>query len=301
MVELRHLTYFRMVAELGSIAKAAAALHMTQPTLSRQMAQLERSVGYELLQRGPRGASLTRAGEGLRTHVGTIMRQVDRIPEVLRVASEGEQVVNLGVPSGVPSSWFTRCRQMLAVEAPHVRLSLHEATSDEQRRLLQTGVIDLGLLHTEPGELHARHVLRQRFGCAVRDAAVLVDREVARLADLAGYTVMAHSAAETPSEEPLLRTMASVNHIDIHWMFRKFSEHCQLIAETSGADVVLLSEASAAKNLPLWRWIPFASSEPLSVVVTWAAWVDETIPGLQQVVDVMRAVEDVVDPRGRLA
>lgn len=288
MVELRHLTYFRTVAELGSIAKAAAALHMTQPTLSRQIAQLERTVGYELLTRGPQGASLTPAGAGLRDHIQAILLQMDRIPDVLKAHSEREQVLNVGIPPGIPRQWFSRCRELLAASSPPVRMSLHEATSDEQRQLLQAGLIDLGLLHAEPAELKSAAVLSQQFGCAVRDASILAGREVARLTDFEGLTVMAHSAHETPGEELRLRTAAAVAGVDIHWMFRRFSEHSGLIAETSGADVVLLSEASAAKNFPLWRWLPFAPTEANAVIVTWAAWAYETVPGLDRAVDAMR-------------
>lgn len=286
MVELRHLRYFGTVAELGSIAKAAAALHLTQPTLSRQIAQLERVVGYELLHRGPQGTSLTPAGEGLRSHLTAILLQVDRIPEVLRAHSEGERVVHVGIPAGVPRAWFSSCRELLSMSTRRVRISLQEATSEEQRRLLQANLIDVGLLHAEPAELSSLIVLRQPFGCAVRDATVLTEREVARFADLDGLTVMAHS--ERAGEELRLRTAAAVAGADINWLFRRFSEHSGLIAETSGADVVLLSEASAAKNFPAWRWVPFAESETNAVVVTWAAWTDPTVPGVDQVVEAMR-------------
>src|SRR5687767_10559135 len=64
-VDLRQLTCFERVAELGSMSRAAEALHLVQPAISQQIATLEREVGLRLFHRGPRGVRLTEAGEAL--------------------------------------------------------------------------------------------------------------------------------------------------------------------------------------------------------------------------------------------
>ncbi|MEV0070877.1 MULTISPECIES: LysR family transcriptional regulator [unclassified Amycolatopsis] len=293
MVELRHLEYFRTVAELGSIAKAATALHMTQPTLSRQIAQLERNLGYRLFQRSARGAALTPAGEGLRAHVGAIFVQVDRIPEVLEAAERAERLVRLGIPPGLPHRWFEMFRGALAEAAPSVKLSLHEATTDEQRQLVLGGLVDIGLLHVDPPELHSSLVVLQRFGCAVRDSSRFEGRRTMTLRDLEGMRVLAHSAQDNPGEEVRLRASVEAEDVKITWLFRRFSEHSSLIAETAGADAVLVGETSARRHFPGWRWIPLDPADEVNALVrTWAVWVDLDRPGVRECLDAMAVVAD---------
>jgi DNA-binding transcriptional LysR family regulator len=289
MIELRHLAYFRAVAEHGSIAKAAAALHMTQPTLSRQIAQLEREVGHRLLRRTSRGTSLTGAGEGLAEHVATIFVQVDRIPDVLASHEQAQRLVHLGIPPGIPELWFEGFRGALAAAAPHLRLRPHEATSEEQRQLLRRGLIDVGLLHLDPPELHAALVLAHSFGCAVRHPSKVAAGSSVTLEDLDGLRVMAHSSHESPGQEARLRAAAEIQGLHIVWLFRQFSEHAALIAETSDADVVLLGEPSARKYFPSWPWLPLNPSDSVNATVhTWAAWADQDLPHLEQILDAMR-------------
>ncbi|WP_190814406.1 LysR family transcriptional regulator [Saccharopolyspora pogona] len=239
MVELRHLVYFRTVAQLGSIAKAATALHMTQPTLSRQIAQLERTLGHQLLRRTSHGTSLTPAGESLRTHVGAILELTDRIPEVLHRAERGTRAIHIGMPPGVPREWFEALQTALRDARPDLRISLREATSEKQRVLLQQGVINIGLLHTEPRELQSVQVFSQRFGCAVREASRFGERRSVMLEDLAGLRVMAHSVQESPGKETRLRAAAEARGVQIDWAFRGYWEHAELVADSAEADVVL--------------------------------------------------------------
>lgn len=293
MVELRHLVYFRTVAQLGSIAKAAGALHMTQPTLSRQITQLERTLGYQLLDRTSRGTSLTPAGEGLRKHVGTILDLTDRIPDVLRSAECGDRIVHIGIPPGLPHEWFEAFQTAMRETAPNVRISVREATSDEQRSLLQTAVIDVGLIHTEPRELQSVPVFIQRFGCAVRDPSLFADRRSVTLDDLGGLRVMAHSAQESPGEEARLRATAQAREARIDWTFRRFSEHGELVANSAQADAVLISASSSRRHFPDWRWIPLDRSDDVnSLVSTWAAWADPDLFDLAECLAAMHRASE---------
>ena len=288
MIELRHLAYFRSVAELGSIARAATALHMTQPTLSRQIAQLERNVGYQLLRRTPRGTSLTPAGEGLREHVGAIFTQIDRIPEVLSTFDAAERLIRVGIPPGIPQSWFETLLRELGKSVPQLKLSLHESTSEEQRKLLQAGLLDVGVLHLDPPELSSALVLIQRFGCVVRPESALASLSSVRLADLDGLRVMAHSAQENHGQEVRLRAAAETSGLRIAWVFRSFAEHSELIAHSSGVDAVLLGEASARRHFAAWQWIPLDESDEVNALMrTWAAWKDPDLYGLGECLDAM--------------
>src|SRR4030081_1992986 len=81
-MELRHLRYFVAVAEEGSLTVAAQKrLHTAQPSLSRQIHDLELELGVQLLIRGPRGIELTAAGRGFLDHARVALLQVDSAGE----------------------------------------------------------------------------------------------------------------------------------------------------------------------------------------------------------------------------
>ncbi len=269
MLELRQLGYFRAVADYGSIARAAVALHITQPTLSRQIAQLEKTLGYPLFRRTARGTELTAVGEALREYLLSVFELVERIPEVLQATSAGGHLVRLGVPSGIPLGWVERCLATVETAAPEVRFAIIESTSEEQRSMLLAGLLDLAMVHVEPPELHAEPLFRQRLGCAYRTDTFPRERTEIDVTDLAGLRVMAHS---TKGEEVSLRAAAAATGTEVDWLFRAFSEYSELIAKSSNVDAVLIGSASAKKWFPLWPWIPLDAAHPGHWMTTWAAW-----------------------------
>ncbi|MCZ2804913.1 LysR family transcriptional regulator [Modestobacter sp. VKM Ac-2983] len=274
-MELRHLTYFARVAEAGSVSGAAAMLHMTQPSLSRQIADLERELGHRLFERTADGMVLTAAGRGLHEHVAVVFAQLERIPEVVRTFGAGQEIVRLGLPPGVPHEWFLAVIAALEASLPHVALSLVEASSDEQQNLLRNGLIDVGLLHVQPPDLGCAPVLTQELGVAVPPDSPLGDRPSIRFSDLDGRRVMAHASGEITSEEARLRSASAAAGVHTHWMFRRFSVHSELIAVSSKVEAALMTEASARRNLSGWRWVPFMERDATGrdlAVVTWAAW-----------------------------
>src|SRR5258707_13433518 len=98
-MELRHLRYFVAVAEEGSLTNAAERrLHTAQPSLSRQIRDLELEVGVPLLERGARGIALTAAGRTFLDHVRLALPQVGGAGEAARRGGQPEEA---GLPSGL--------------------------------------------------------------------------------------------------------------------------------------------------------------------------------------------------------
>ncbi|GAB2753830.1 LysR family transcriptional regulator [Sinomonas soli] len=291
-MELRSLHYFSTVAELGSISRAAVALHLTQPSLSRQLAALERELGHELFTRTSRGAQLTPAGRGLHGHLRVVFAEVDRIPEVLRTASESKELVRVGLPPGVPHGWLSAVVRRAQEAIPQADISLHEASSDEQRLMLKDGRLEIGLLHLAPPEYPAERVLTQRIGVALPPDSPLASRPSIRFADLAGLRVMAHANGEVAGEETRLRAASKAAGVTTDWIFRRFSQHSELIAMSSRADAALMTEASATHNMPSWRWVEVkevdAEGHPLTVE-TWAATSSSGHPYVQRFIELLRA------------
>lgn len=274
-MELRHLTYFSTVAELGSVSKAAAALHITQPSLSRQIADLERELRHKLFDRTSRGVVLTPAGAGLHSHLEVLFSQVERIPEILRTFSQQKELVRVGLPPGLPHPWFLNVLRQAETAIPQASISLQEASSDEQRQMLRHGLLDVGLMHLDPPEFPSVRVLTQEIGVAVPPQSPLVGMASVQFAHLEGQKVMAHASGEIASEEARLRSASIAAGVWTDWVFRGFSQHSELIAVSTGVDAALMTHASAARHLPSWSWIPLlerdASGRALAVE-TWAAW-----------------------------
>src|ERR1700738_5367660 len=106
-MELRHLRYFVAVAEEGSVTFAAERrLHTAQPSLSRQMRDLEMEVGAQLLVRSVRGTELTAAGRAFLDHARLALSQVEAAGEAARRAAHpGAGAVALGFLSGGGAGW----------------------------------------------------------------------------------------------------------------------------------------------------------------------------------------------------
>jgi DNA-binding transcriptional LysR family regulator len=82
-LQLRHLRYFVKIVEAGSFSRAAATIHVAQPGLSQQIAELEEELGVALLQRHARGISPTAAGEVLYREAVVILRQIEQLPGIV--------------------------------------------------------------------------------------------------------------------------------------------------------------------------------------------------------------------------
>src|SRR5471030_1677523 len=121
-MELRHLRYFIAVAEEGSLSHAAERrLHTAQPSLSRQIRDLELEVGVKLLERRARGVSLTPAGGGFLDHARLALMQIDVACEAARRTVEPEKPeFVVGFLPGQEVVWLSETLRILREEAPEV-------------------------------------------------------------------------------------------------------------------------------------------------------------------------------------
>src|ERR1700733_8412827 len=96
-MQFRQLRYFVKIVDAGSFSRAASVVHVAQPALSQQVAELEERVGVMLLQRSARGVRPAAAGEILYTEASAILHQLDQLPNAIRPDSgEPEGIVSLG-------------------------------------------------------------------------------------------------------------------------------------------------------------------------------------------------------------
>ena len=165
-MELRHLRYFVAVADELSFRGAARHLHVAQPSLGRQIRDLEDEVGERLLDRDRRQVSLTDAGRVLLGEARIVLAAAEHALQAARDAARGDRgVLRIGNIGRLSSSFLARGFAIFREQHPRVEIELVELQADEQRDALRRGIIDVGLHPQELGAVHesdlsARSVLR---------------------------------------------------------------------------------------------------------------------------------------------
>jgi LysR family hca operon transcriptional activator len=150
-MELRHLRYFIAVAEEGSLTHAAERrLHTAQPSLIRQIRDLELEVGVQLLERGARGIELTAAGRVFLDYARLALLQVEAAGEAARrVAVPGKTSFVLGFLTGHEVMWLPEALRILREELPSIEITLSSQSSPELAGALMRGKVDAAFLRRE--------------------------------------------------------------------------------------------------------------------------------------------------------
>ncbi len=151
-VELRHLRYFTAVLEHESIGRAAEALEITQPALSRQIRDLEEDVGATLVTRTTRGVAPTLAGESLRSDARRILSAADRIAsEAQRAVRGASGRVVVGVAASA-MAWdvLTRAVATISTTRPSTEVSVEDVPTPRQGARLREARLDVAIGHRFP-------------------------------------------------------------------------------------------------------------------------------------------------------
>jgi LysR family hca operon transcriptional activator len=150
-MELRHLRYFIAVAEEGSLTNAAERrLHTAQPSLSRQIRDLEMEVGVKLLERGARGIELTAAGRTFLDHARLALLQVEAAGEAARRAAQPQKTAfTIGFLTGHEMVWLPDALRILQEEQPDIEITLASQSSPDLAGGLMRGKLDVALLRRE--------------------------------------------------------------------------------------------------------------------------------------------------------
>jgi LysR family transcriptional regulator, hca operon transcriptional activator len=203
LMELRHLRYFVAVAEEGSLTLAAQKrLHTAQPSLSRQIHDLELELGVRLLNRGPRGVELTAAGRVFLDHARVALLQVEAAGEAARRAAQPARTsFALGFLTGYEMDWLPAVMEMLRAELPSAEVTIHSQDSPDLAAGLMRGKIDLAFLRPEKQAPGLKFRLLRKDPLIVlmpRDHA-LAARSSVRPQDIAGESYIGVSATRAPT------------------------------------------------------------------------------------------------------
>jgi LysR family hca operon transcriptional activator len=191
-MELRHLRYFVAVAEAGSLTVAAEQrLHTSQPSLSRQIRDLEDEVGARLLIRRARGIELTPAGRAFLDHARSVLSQVEAAAEAARrVAHPAKPCFAMGFLTGHELTWMPEALRILRDELPNIDVMISSQYSPLLADGLSKGKIDAAFLRREKGVpgLAFRLLVKEPLMVILPSDHHLAARQVINPGDLVGET-----------------------------------------------------------------------------------------------------------------
>src|ERR1700730_10756499 len=146
-MELRHLRYFVAAIEEGSLTTAAALrLHTSQPSLSRQIRDLEYEVGIELLSRSVHGVELTAAGKAFLDHARLALAQVDAAVEAARSAAQpAKKTFAIGFQTGHEMNWLGKAMHVVRDEAKNPPRQISADLSPDLAEALARGPLRVAL------------------------------------------------------------------------------------------------------------------------------------------------------------
>jgi len=196
-MELRHLRYFVAVAEEGSLTVAAERrLHTAQPSLSRQIRDLEYEVGAQLMIRSAHGIELTAAGRAFLDHARLALAQVDAAREAARRAAQPAKLsFALGFLTGKEIDWLPEAIRLLRDELPHIEITVSSQYSPDLAEALVRGKLDAAFLRreTRPTDLMFKVVATEPFVVVLPSDHRLASYEAINPHDMVGETFIAVS------------------------------------------------------------------------------------------------------------
>jgi LysR family hca operon transcriptional activator len=189
-LELRHLRYFLAVAEEGSLTVAAEKrLHTSQPSLSRQIRDLEYEVGVSLLTRSVHGVELTPAGKAFLDHARLALTQVEAAREAARRAAQPEKPgLALGFLTGQEMDWLPEAMHILRDELPNIDVTITSGYSPNLADDLTRGKLDLAFMRREAdaADLVFKTMTQEPLMVVLPSDSALAARESIAVAEIAG-------------------------------------------------------------------------------------------------------------------
>ena len=259
-MELRHLRYFVAVAEEGSLTVAAERrLHTAQPSLSRQIRDLEYEVGAALLRRGARGVELTRAGRAFLDHARLALAQAEAAIAAARRADQpAKPSFALGFLTFLEMDWLPKAMNVLRDELPSIDVTISSDHSPNLAGALARGKLDLAFMRPEPQmpNLEYKVVATQPLVVVLRRDHRLAGQAAIALKELAGEMYLGISDT-APTLRAVIETYLERSGVDLRPAQRldNLAMAMSMVASTKG---IALLPAHAESFLP-----PSVTSRPL--------------------------------------
>lgn len=194
-MELRVLRYFQMVAKEENITRAAQLLHVTQPTLSRQLMQLEDELGTKLFKRKNHSIFLTEDGMRLKKRCKDILELADQIDREFAGKQDGgiSGKITIGSAETKSIADIAKVMEKFQEDNPLVQYEIYTANADDVKEKIENGTVDVGVL-SEPVDISKFNFIRmnkkERWGILTRNDSDLAGKEYIEPKDLTGIPLI---------------------------------------------------------------------------------------------------------------
>ena len=270
-MELRTLRYFLTVAEEENITHAADILHITQPTLSRQMMDLEKELGTTLMIRGKSGLTLTGDGLFLKQRTEEIIELADRLEQAFAERNTYVSgVISIGATEAVGSRLFARLIREFSNKYPQIKFKLYNEMADYIKDSIDKGLIDVGLL-LEPIDTakydFVRFSQKETWGVLMRDDHPLAGNTSITPEDIAEYPLIL-PLRERPRREIIDWMKREEKDLNIPVSYTLLSNAALLVEEGMGC-AFCLDGALAIRSSPHLRFIPIYPEHTTRSILMW--------------------------------
>lgn len=241
-MELRELRYFLAVAREQNITKAAEALYISQPSLSKQMQNLENEIGRPLFARGSRKVTLTEAGVLLKKRAEQLLELYEKTEQELAAPEEtvcGE--VRIGGGESYAVQTVMRAAKQVQARYPHVTFRFFSGDADDVTEKLERGLIDFGIV-VDLADIAQYNALRlplaDRWGVLMRRDSPLAEKEAIAPDDLTGQPVLA-SRQMLEKKGMINEWMRRIGRMDVRATFNLVYNASVMVQEGVGYAITL--------------------------------------------------------------
>lgn len=269
-MEFRVLKYFLTVAREENMTKAAEILYITQPTLSRQIAELEEEVGTPLFVRSNRSVTLTDAGVLLRRRVEELLALERKIKDEFMAKENIGGTVSIGMAEAASANTAADIIEVFREKYPNVKFELYTAMADLVLERIDKGILDVGFL-LEPVNVDKYDFIRlpytERLGVLMRSDDKLASKEELVSEDLLGLPLIV----------PMRRELQQNSRNAIGSVYDQFNiiatfnvvNNAILLAERRVGYVLLVEGATQYHHNPELCFRPLKTASALHCVAVW--------------------------------
>jgi DNA-binding transcriptional LysR family regulator len=273
-MELRHITSFLVLADELHFGRSAARLHISQPSLSLQLQQLERRIGVRLVARTSHSVRLTPAGEAFRREVRPLIGQLDLAVEAARQAGQvasGQLRIGFNFPAGqrvlVPT--LAKMRDTY----PQVRTSLLQRHTCGQLNELRSGRLDIAFIYgtcAEAGVSQRPILTLPVVGICASDHPLAAGESV-RWPELARHRCVLPSQSTSPAIHDAVLSAARRNGIDFSAV-EVFDDGDAAVVMVASQQVVIFASSVRAETVGMIGLSTLSFVDPVPEVTIYATW-----------------------------
>ncbi|GAA5497040.1 HTH-type transcriptional regulator CynR [Rubritalea halochordaticola] len=269
-MDLRKLRYFLEVADAGSITAAAERLRMTQPALSRQVRAFEDEMGWPLLDRGAKSIQLTKQGKVVLREGKAILAAVEGGVERMRREIEGG-VIRIGYAPSLGGEILKNAMGCFVQRHSGVKLELHDETTEEMRRKVLSGELDLMIgVRAHKADMEWVDLDSKKLVLAVPQGHALADKSRIKPGDLEGVRLLLLSRHDYPEYWSQVIHFFKDQGVNAKVAGEFDGIESLGVALRAGVGVALVAErASVGEGVHLIHMQP--EPDPVSVAVGWRA------------------------------